>query len=216
VNRLAEIDETGAQTRRTAMFEGVVNDRRDANKASRDLQHDITIKKIDFSNSKALAGIQHTYKLSEDQADTLNKAVAEAKTNGQQVDRAVFSKDGQLQLIMKNGDVVSKGPAGAYNPSGADAGDLGDYLNSGGTASGSAVSGGIAPRSSLHATAPTPPANVPNPGKAAALAAAGNAYAAASQNPDAYRQRYPGMFDGQGNLLPKDQIISRINQTYGG
>jgi hypothetical protein len=72
---------------------------------SRDLQHDITIKKIDF-------------------------------------DRAVFSTDGQMQQVMKNGNVVSKGPTGAYNPSGTSTDDLGDYLNTGGDVSGSSISGG--------------------------------------------------------------------------
>jgi hypothetical protein len=60
----------------------------------------------------------------------------------------VFSTDGQMQLVMDNGDIVSKGPANAYNPSGSNQEDLGDYLNSGGASSGGSVSGGgISPRS---------------------------------------------------------------------
>jgi hypothetical protein len=52
--------------------------------------------------------------------------------------------------------------------------------------------------------------------QASALAALGTAYARASQNPQATRSQYPGMFDAQGNLLPKDVLIQRIKQRYGG
>jgi hypothetical protein len=30
------------------------------------------------------------------------------------------------------------------------------------------------------------------------------------------RSQYPGMFDANGNLLPKDTLIQRVNQRYGG
>lgn len=48
--RLDEIHTTGAEARRTDLFQGIIADRRDTAKAQRDLQHDITLKKIDFSN----------------------------------------------------------------------------------------------------------------------------------------------------------------------
>jgi hypothetical protein len=50
--------------------------------------------------------------------------------------------------------------------------------------------------------------------KAQAIASLGNAYAAASANPEEYRQQYPGMFDAGGKLLPRKVLIDRINQRY--
>jgi hypothetical protein len=55
--------------------------------------------------------------------------------------------------------------------------------------------------------------------KADALANLGNVYAQISANPAAaaqYKRQYPGMFDANGNLLPKDVLIQRVNQRYGG
>lgn len=142
--RMGEIAATGAETRRTSLFEGVVNDRRDANKATRDLKHDITIKGIDFSNDAKMEGLKHKYKLSEDQFSSLLQSNRDAVAAGTTIDRVVFSKDGQMQQVYKNGNVVSRGPTGAYNPGGT-SDDLGDMLNGGGTGPSGAASASGAP-----------------------------------------------------------------------
>jgi hypothetical protein len=52
-----------------------------------------------------------------------------------------------------------------------------------------------------------------------ALANLGNVYAQLAANPGAaaqYKRQYPGMFDDSGNLLPKNVLIERVNQRYGG
>jgi hypothetical protein len=141
-DKLEEIAATGAETRRTDLLAGIVADRRAQSKDARDLQHDIIIKKIDLKNSTTLAKLQARIGLDKDAFDA---KIANAKTvfdNNNTVDRVVFSSDGQMQQVMKNGNVVSKGPTGAYNPSGTSTDDLGDYLNTGGDVSGSSISGG--------------------------------------------------------------------------
>jgi hypothetical protein len=206
--RLGEIAATGSENRRTDVFKGIIDQRVKQQEEADKLKHDITIKGIDFSNEAKLEGLKHKYKLSEDQFSSMLQSDRDAKAAGTTIDRVVFSKDGQMQQIYKNGTVVSRGPSGAYNASGAAGGDLGDYLDTGGTASGSAVSNptGIGPTASSGAG---PSAHD------AALARLGNVYAQASQNPEQFKSVYPGMFDANGNLLPKDALIARVNQQFG-
>jgi hypothetical protein len=161
--RLDEISATAAENRRTALYEGVVADRRDSSKAARDLQHDITLKKIDFSNSTSLEKLKSKLNMNEAQFTDFLKQKSDAEAAGQKVNRVVFSKNGQLQLVMDNGDIHSKGPSGAYNPSGADTtgADLGDYLNSGGAVSGSSISRTEAQPTPSAGIAPVAPAQPP-------------------------------------------------------
>jgi hypothetical protein len=219
-DKLSEISATGAENRRTDLFQGIIAERRDEAKDTRNLNHDITMASVNFKNDKTMEAFKQKNRLSEDQWQSFLKAKADAVANGQTVDRAVFSTNGQMQLIMKDGNIVTKGPPGAYNPSGSNADEgLGDYLNSGGAASGGAVSGGgISPHSTQQAAAPqqTTAGVRAGPGKAAALAQVGNAYAFAASNPEQGKQRYPQMFDPSGNLLPKEQIIARVNSQFGG
>lgn len=204
-DKLEEIGAQGAETRRTDLFQGVIAERRDQAKAKRDLTHDITIKKIDFSNSASLEGLRHRYKLTEDQYSSMLQAGRDAAADGRTIDRVVFSTDGQMQLVYKNGNVMSKGPKGAYNPTGSD--DSGDDGIP-----------GIAPRSTAAAAAPQPTPKVAKPqgDVNAAVAQLGNIYAKASQDPATYRSKYPQLFGQDGKLIPRDQAIQRVRQAYNG
>jgi hypothetical protein len=79
---------------------------------------------------------------------------------------------------------------------------------------------GKAPAKSAAAPSAKPSSSGDIPGaRGAALAKLGNVYAQVSANPAAktqYMQQYPGMFDENGNLLPRDVLIQRVNQRFGG
>jgi hypothetical protein len=216
-NRLGEIAATGAESRRTDLFQGIIGERRDQAKSTRDLQHDITIKGLEFKSAAQLEGLKHKYNLSEEQYKSLLDTQHDIKVNGAKIDRVVFSKNGQMQQVYGDGTVVSRGPTGAYNPGGA-TGDqsLADLMaNSGGdSASGSGGTSGTAASNPPAGIAPAAPSV--SGGKAAALAKAGNLYAQAAANPKAMRSQYPGLFDAQGNLLPKDQVIATVSAQFPG
>lgn len=224
-NKLDEIAATGAETRRTDLFQGVVADRRDQAKAGRDLQHDITIKGIDFSNDVKLKALEHKYKLNEGaaaDARDLQKRLTEA---GVTIDHWATTNDGRLMAFNKLGKPLEQTQtSGGFTTPGAND-DSGIPGLGGGKPS--APSQPV-PQSyqNVQANAPQLGASVQRTqgmapqaapaGLSAALAQAGNVYAKASQDPATYRKQYPGMFDAQGNLLPQDQVVAQIKQHFGG
>ena len=79
--------------------------------------------------------------------------------------------------------------------------------------------GGEKGKRSGSAAAPSSEGNPNGRLKAAALSQLGNTYAKIKANPGAaedFRKQYPGMFDANGNLLPRQVLIDRVNQRYGG
>lgn len=167
---------------------------------------------IDLNNDKTIEALKHQYNISEAEVKAgldLKNQLAEA---GQTVDHWDITSDGRMVAFNKKGEVLkySANP-GSFNPAHKpeDDGDDG-----GGTIGGArAARSGTAPAPKKQASPGT--ANV----KAQALAQLGNLVAEIAANPGKkaeYQRRYPAMFDAQGNLLPKDELIARVNQRYGG
>jgi hypothetical protein len=133
------------------------------------------------------------------------------------VDHWDVTSDGKMVAFNKQGKVLAASShPGSFNPSNQPKNeDDGDGSISGQRA---ARNGKPAP-----AAAEPAPSKAPSPGssniKAQALANLGNVYMEISGHPEKaqqYRLQYPGMFDANGKLLPKDSLIERINQRYGG
>jgi hypothetical protein len=181
---------------------------------------------IDLSNDKQLEAVKQRYKLTDIQAQSMADIQKDVAVAGQTVDHWAVTTDGKMVAFNKQGGVLrySENP-GSFIPSGESQNGSDTGVGIGG-ATGGSIAGERSARGSTPApaaqqkptaqkgssAAPAQPANT----KAAALAQAGNVYAAASQNPAAYRSKYPGMFDAQGNLLPRDEVVARIEQAYAG
>lgn len=163
--------------------------------------------KIDFKNDTALEALKHKYNISEATVKAgldLQKDLAVA---GATVDHWETTTDGRLVAFNKKGDRLGQTEVpGTFQTkkSGSDDDEEGSISGE------QSSRGAPAPAAAKPAAAPAK-----NNAKADALARLGNIYAAASQDPEKYRSQYPGMFDANGKLLPKEQLIARVNQRYG-
>jgi hypothetical protein len=186
-------------------------------KAAADVQK-IRIKgQIDLNNDKVLEALKHSYNISEGAAADARKLANDLTLAGVTVDHWDVTSDGKMVAFNKQGKVLAASShPGSFNPSNQPKNeDDGDGSISGQRA---ARNGKPAP-----AAAEPAPSKAPSPGssniKAQALANLGNVYMEISGHPEKaqqYRLQYPGMFDANGKLLPKDSLIERINQRYGG
>lgn len=209
--------------------ENAAVDQRDANHQARDFayssatntqkqafeQQNIRLKgNVDLTNDKTIAALRNQYSLNEDQVKSMLELKNQLAVAGQTADHWGVTTDGRMVAFNKQGGVLRYSEnKGSFIPSGeSQNGD--DSLGGAGTIAGERGSRGgtvAAPDPAASSSTPAAQGN-----QAAALAQLGNVYAAASQNPAAYRAKYPGMFDAQGNILPKDVVIQRLTQSYGG
>lgn len=175
---------------------------------------------IDLSNQSVIEGLKHKYNLSEDEVKSALDLKNQLSAAGQTVDHWAVTTDGKMVAFNKQGGVLrySANP-GSFVPSGEsqtmDGGSLGGDSISGERAS---RGGGGAKPAPKPSAAPAKSGDIPGQ-RGAALAQLGNIYAQISANPAAkaqYQQQYPGMFDANGNLLPKDVLIQQVNQRLGG
>jgi hypothetical protein len=180
-------------------------------------QTNIVLKgKVDFQNDAALAKLRSQYNITEGAAHDARELQKQLTLNGVTADHWAVTTDGKIVAFNKNGDVLKySAHEGSFNPTGSsDEGDLpGD-----GTIAGERGNRGAG-------TTPAPKAQARPSGQQSpdqkrmrdqAMNSLAVAYAKASQNPQAMRSQYPGMFDANGNLLPKDTLIQRVKQRYGG
>jgi hypothetical protein len=189
-------------------------------------QQNIVLKgKIDLSNSATIEGLKNKYALSEDALKAALDLQNNLKLAGVTADHWAVTTDGKMVAFNKQGGVLrySANP-GSFIPSGESKSDDGlGGLGGDGSISGERASRGgtgKAPAKSAAAPSAKPSSSGDIPGaRGAALAKLGNVYAQVSANPAAktqYMQQYPGMFDENGNLLPRDVLIQRVNQRFGG
>jgi hypothetical protein len=229
---------TSAREMALANLNSHLQDTRDANHQARDFaygtatnaqkqgfeQQNIRLKgSVDLTNDKTIEGLKHQYNISEDQIKSMLDLKKDLAVAGQTADHWGVTTDGRMVAFNKQGGVLrySANP-GSFVPSGESLSDGGTGV---GTIDGEAASrngaGGVS--STATPAASTKPTGQSSPDqarvKADALANLGNIYAQISANPAAaaqYKRQYPGMFDANGNLLPKDALIQRVNQRYGG
>lgn len=198
-----------------------------ANKAvetAQTFKQTVTLKNIDFSNTTKLEGLKHKYNLAEGAADDARTLDHDLKLNGVTADHWEVTTGGRLVAYNKNGEILGQSSPGRFVPSRTSVSDNGDE---GGT-----ISDAIAARGGPEAAAPAPVSEPPraqtkptgqrggaNPQKAQALARLGGIYAEAASNPQKaaqYRRTYPGMFNADGTLKPRQDVISMFNAQFGG
>lgn len=161
-------------------------------------------KSLDYSNDKNLKAIQQKYDLNKIQAQSVADTARDAKKAHIEVDHYEIAANGQIVIWKKDGTAFTRGADGSFVPrKSADDDSLDIPGMTGATASSSA--------------APAPakaPANDQIKGQA--LARLPGLYAQAQQNPQAFKQQYPGFFDANGNLRPIDELRQQVVDRYGG
>lgn len=217
-------------TNRTAeiQLQGTVDDTKDANHQARGFSYETktTSQKQGFEQQNIrlkgsidanLERLKSSNTITEQAADDARQLQHDLQVAGVTADHWEVTTDGRIVAFNKKGEVLKySANADSFVPksSGSD-----DELGGDGTIAGErGTRSGAAPAAKPAAQNKPTGQQSPDQGnaKAAALAALGNAYAKASQNPEQYRKQYPGMFDAQGNLLPRATLIQRVNQRYGG
>lgn len=228
---------TAAREMALAHLNSTLTDTRDANHQAREFSYGAQTAKqkqgfeqqnirlrgtIDLTNDKVIENLKHDHNISEDTIKSALDLKKELAVAGQTVDHWAVTTDGKMVAFDKKGDVLrySANP-GSFVPSGESKNDSeGDVGTIDGEAAGRKGIGGSS-SSSKPAASTKPTGQSPDQTriKADALANLGNVYAQIAANPAAatqYKRQYPGMFDANGNLLPKDVLIERVNQRYGG
>jgi hypothetical protein len=148
-NRLDEITATAAETRRSELFKGVIDERRDENKAKRDLDHDIKIKAIDFSNDAKLEQLRNKLGMSRDQFQSTLTQMREDHKADTTIDHWVVSPRGEVGGYNSKGKLISQTKPGTTTvPGSSSSGDSFADLDPG--------TGGIAPSSARTQAEPTP------------------------------------------------------------
>jgi hypothetical protein len=169
---------------------------------------------IDLSNTTQIKALEHTYNVSEETVRAALDLKKQLAVAGQTVDHWAVTTDGKMVAFNKQGGVLrySQNP-GSFVPDG-------ESISPDDTGGSSTISGAAEARGKPTGKAPAKAASPGSEGiKAETLAQLGNVYMEISGNPERaaeYRQRYPAMFDANGKLLPKDVLIERVNQRYGG
>jgi hypothetical protein len=140
---------TGAENRTTAVTSAVLSAKKDEASDARDLSKAIVLKGIDLNNSKELEGVKHTYKLDEDQAQSLVTMQKELAIAGITADHYAVNTDGRMTAFNKLGGVLKVSQPGQF-PLPPKQETLGDLLGEGDTSQGSSGS------QARTAAAPTP------------------------------------------------------------
>jgi hypothetical protein len=213
-----------------AQTAAVIDDTKDANHQARAFsystketqqkqgyeQQNIVLKgKVDFQNDSAIEALKSRYHIAEGAAEDARDLQKQLALAGVTADHWEVTTDGRIVAFNKQGGVLrySANPDSFVPKKGDD-----EDLTGGGTIGAERANRGGG--SAAKPAAKSNPTGQQSPDQArqqgAALAALGNAYAEASQNPQQFRSKYPGMFDANGNLLPRDVLIQRVKQRYGG
>jgi hypothetical protein len=206
-NQIDVINATGERNIATEKERGTQQRLTEATRGAEDRKTAEIKGNIDLSHDTQIEAIKHKYSLTEIQATAIAAYQKDAKLNHMQPDHYEKTADGHIVIWNKDGTTRGAiGTDGQFVPPGSGSDDEP-------TITGTAADRNGGAKPAAAAAKPSDTAGNARQ-KAQAIASLGNAYAAASANPEEYRQQYPGMFDADGKLLPRKVLIDRINQRY--
>lgn len=162
---------------------------------------------IDLSHDKAIEALKHNYNLDEITARSLADTQHDLKIAHITPDHYEVGQNGQIVIWKKDGTAFVRGTGGDFVPKGSSEDDGGASITEARNARGA----------STTSDSGTPAAPAANPKKAQVLAMLGNAYAEAASNPQAaqeMRTKYPGMFNADGSLKPRSELLNLVNQQF--
>jgi hypothetical protein len=161
----------------------------------------ITLEGVKFGHDVSLTKLKAGLDKSNDAASKLLSAQIDAG----QVNTTHIGDDGSLVVVYKDGHSEKNDSIKVHIPTGKEGDDEGGTI----AAAQARQNGGKpAPKKGEVGSQDIPGE------KGAALAALGNAYAKATQDPDAVRRQYPAMFRN-GKLRPIGELKAEINSRYG-